>query len=62
MVSENVCIFNFVSDRIAWAFHKSGATLAIVLGISKAFDKVWHDVLLHKRFGMMFYFTNLKRL
>ena len=35
-----------VPDRIARAFNRSGATLA--LDISKAFDRVWHAGLLHK--------------
>ena len=37
-----------VSDRVAQAFNSSGATQAVALGISKAFDRVWHAVLLHK--------------
>ena len=37
-----------VSDRIAMAFTRSGATRAVSLHISDAFDKVWHDGLLHK--------------
>ena len=37
-----------VSDRIATAFNKSGATRAVALDISKAFDRVWHAGLLHK--------------
>ena len=37
-----------ISDRIAWAFNSSGATRAAALGISKAFDRVWHASLLHK--------------
>ena len=37
-----------VSDRIAGAFNRSGATRAVALDISKAFDKVWHAGLLHK--------------
>ena len=36
------------SDRIARAFNRSGATRAVALDISKAFDKVWHASLLHK--------------
>ena len=31
-----------VSDRIARAFNRSGATQAVALDISKAFDRVWH--------------------
>ena len=31
-----------VSDRIARAFNQSGATRAVALNISKAFDRVWH--------------------
>ena len=38
----------FVSDRIARAFNRSGATRAVVLEISKAFDRVWYAGLLHK--------------
>ena len=37
-----------VSDRIAWAFNKSGATWAVALDISKAFDRFWHADLLYK--------------
>ena len=37
-----------VSDRIARAFNRSGATRAVALDISKAFDRVWHAGLLHK--------------
>ena len=37
-----------MSDRIARAFNRSGATLAVALDISKAFDRVWHAGLLHK--------------
>ena len=37
-----------VSDRITRAFNRSGATRAVALDISKAFDRVWHAGLLHK--------------
>ena len=37
-----------VSDRIARAFNKSGATRTVALDISKAFDRVWHAGLVHK--------------
>ena len=37
-----------VSDRIARAFNRSGATRAVALDISKAFDRVWHAGLFHK--------------
>ena len=37
-----------MSDRIARAFNRSGATRAIALDISKAFVRVWHAGLLHK--------------
>ena len=37
-----------VSDRIARAFNRSGATRSVALDISKAFDRVWHAGLLHK--------------
>ena len=35
-------------DRIARVFNKSGASEALALGISKAFNRVWHAGLLHK--------------
>ena len=37
-----------VSDTIVRAFNRSGATQAVALDISKAFDRVWHAGLLHK--------------
>ena len=37
-----------MSDRIARAFTRSGATRAVALDISKAFNRVWHAGLLHK--------------
>ena len=37
-----------VSDRIAGAFNRSGATRAVALYISKAFDRVWYASLFHK--------------
>ena len=39
-------LLTVVSDRIARAFNSSGATQAVALDISKAFDKVWHAGLL----------------
>ena len=42
-------LLTVVSDRIARAFNRSGATRAVALDISKAFDRVWHTGLLHKR-------------
>ena len=41
-------LLTVVSDRIARDFNRSGATRAVVLDISKAFDRVWHAGLLHK--------------
>ena len=41
-------LLTVVSDRIARAFNRSGATQAVVLDISKAFDQVWHTGLPHK--------------
>ena len=41
-------LLTVVSDRIARAFNRSGATRAVALDISKAFDRVWHADLLHK--------------
>ena len=41
-------LLTVVSDRIARAFNKSGATRAVALAISKAFGRVWHAALLYK--------------
>ena len=41
-------LLTVVSDRIARAFIISGATQAVALDISKAFDRVWHADLLDK--------------
>ena len=41
-------LLTVVSDRIARAFNRSGATRAVVLAISKTFDRVWYTDLLHK--------------
>ena len=38
-----------VSDKIARTFNRGAATRAVTLDISKAFDRVWHTSLLHKR-------------
>ena len=42
-------LLTVVSDRIARAFNRSGAARAVALDISKAFDRVGHVGLLHKR-------------
>ena len=41
-------ILTLVSDRIGRAFNRSGATQAVTLDTSKAFDRVWHAGPLHK--------------
>ena len=41
-------LLTVVSDRIARAFNMSGATRAVALDISKAFNRVCHVGLLHK--------------
>ena len=60
-----------VSDRIHRAFNRSGATRAVALDISKAFDRVWHAGLLHKLksyrisgqvFGLISFFLSNRRL
>ena len=45
---DQLQILLVVPDRIARAFNRSGATRAVALDISKAFDRVWHAGLLHK--------------
>ena len=45
---STVNLLTDVSDRIAGAFNRSGATGAVALDISKAFGRVWHAGLLHK--------------
>ena len=42
-------LLTVASDRIARAFNRSGATRAVALDISKAFGRVLHASLLHKR-------------
>ena len=41
-------LLTVVSDIVARAFNRSRPTRAVVLDISKAFDRVWHAGLLHK--------------
>ena len=41
-------LLTILSDRIARAFNRSGATRAVALDISKAFNRVWHAGLLPK--------------
>ena len=41
-------LLTLISDRIARVFNRSGATRAVALDISKAFDKVWHTGVLRK--------------
>ena len=41
-------LLTVVSDRIARAFNRSGATRAVALDIFKAFDRVWNTGLPHK--------------
>ena len=45
---STVDLLTVVSDGIARVFYRSGATRAVALDISKAFDGVWHAGLLHK--------------
>ena len=64
---SNVDLAIIVSDRIARAFNRSGATQAVACDTSKAFDRVWHAGLLHKLksygisgqiFGLIFSFLS----
>ena len=45
---DQLQIFTVVSNRITRGFNRFGATRAVALNISNAFDKVWHTGLLHK--------------
>ena len=60
-------LLTVVSDRIARAFNRSGATQAVAHDIFKAFNRVWHAGLLHKFksyrisgliFGLISYFLS----
>ena len=64
-------LLTVVSYRIARVFNRSGATRAVALDISEAFDRVWHAGLLHKLksygisgqiFGLISSFLNNRRL
>ena len=64
-------LLTVVSDRIARAFNRSGATGAVALDISKAFGRAWHAGLLHKLksygisgqiFGLISSFLSNRRL
>ena len=68
---DQLQIFSVVSDRIARAFNRSGATRAVALDISKAFDRVWYTGLLPKLkscgtsgqiFGLITSFLNNRQL
>ena len=48
-------LLTVISDRIARACNRSGATPAVALEISKAFDRVWLAGLLHKLKFMEFH-------
>ena len=64
-------LLTVVSDRIASAFNKSGATRAVALDISMAFNRVWRAGILHKlnsygisgqEFGLISSFLSSRRL
>ena len=42
-------LLTVATDRIARTFNRSGTIRAVALDISKAFSRVWHAGLLHKR-------------
>ena len=71
LISITADLFTVTSDRIARAFNRSGATHAVALDISKAFDRVWHTGFLHKLksygisgqiFGLISSFLNNRQL
>ena len=45
---STVDLLTVVSDRIVRALNRYGATPAVALDISRAFDRAWHAGLLHK--------------
>ena len=45
---STVDLLTVVSNSISRAFNSSGATRAVALDISKAFDRVWYAGLFHK--------------
>ena len=64
-------LLTVVSDRIARAFNRSGATRAVGCDISKDFHRIWHGGLLHKLksygisgqiFGIIFSFLSNRRI
>ena len=64
-------LLKVVSERIAWFFNRSGATRAVALHISRAFDRIWPAGLLHKLksygisgqvFGLIYSFLNNRPL
>ena len=64
-------LLTVVSDRVARAFNRSGATQAVALDISKAFDRIWHAglfcklksyVILGEIFGLISSFLSNRQL
>ena len=64
-------LLTVASDIITRAFNRSGATRAVALDVSKAFDRVWHASLLRKLksygisgqiFGLISFFLSKRRL
>ena len=51
-------LLTVVSDRIDRVFNRSGATRAVALDISKAFDRVWHGQI----FGLISSFLSNRQL
>ena len=49
-------LLTVVSDKIVRAFNRSGATRAVTLDISEAFDRFLHSRLLHKLFCLLLFF------
>ena len=45
---STICQLISITSTIYESFEKHDATRAIFLDISKAFDKVWHEGLIHK--------------
>ena len=52
-------LLTVVSDRIARAFNRSGATQSVAVDVSKASDRVWHVGVLYKTFVLWNFISDI---